>query len=149
MMPSIIYETLANDATLAGLLGYSGPLPIPDGTRILEVQSVDERPNINAGYFIAIDFQETPMANRHRFGPQIMQIWVHTPLDWGRDYGAITRILNRIDQLIMPLELATGNDGVRLTLIEKHGRSMNTEDPGWVTATRNGLYGVLYDEASV
>jgi hypothetical protein len=147
MMPSVIYETLAGDSLLAGLLGWDGPIPIPEKTRIFELQSCDERPLVDNGFFIIIDFQETPMIRR-RFGPQIMQVWVHTPMEAGADYGTITKILNRIDKLIMPLELVIGNDGVRLTLVEQHGRSENTIDPGWKTATRNGLYGVLYDEAS-
>lgn len=146
MRPSIIYETLTTDDTLAGLLGTTAP--IPERTRVFELQSCDERPLVNDGYFIIIDMQETTMGTPHRFGPQIMQIWVHTPLETGADYGQITDILNQIDRLIMPLEQAIGNDGIRLTLIKKHGRSRNTEDPGWKTATRNGLYGVLYDEAA-
>lgn len=149
MMPSVIYETLAADATLAVLLGWDGPVPMPEKTRIFELQSCDSRPLVNDGFFIIIDMQETPMDTPFRFGPQIMQVWVHKPIENGADYGAITRILNRIDQLIVPLEQATGNDGVRLTLVKQHGRSENTEDPGWQTATRNGLYGVLYAEASV
>lgn len=144
MMPSVIYEILAADSSLAGLMGTSAPI----NGRIFELQSLDARPKVDQGFFIVIDFQETTMGTPYRFGPQIMQIWVHTSMDTP-DYGTITRILNRIDELIMPLEQATGDDGVRLTQIQKHGRSRNTEDPGWQTATRNGLYGVLYDEAHV
>jgi hypothetical protein len=147
MMPSIIYETLANDDRLAGLLGTTAP--IAENTFIYELESCDERPAVADGkYFIIIAMKETTMGNRHRFGPQIMEIWVHTPMASGPDYGQINRILNRVDQLIMPLELIRGTDDVRLTLIEQHGRSTNTIDPGWGTATRNALYGVLYDEAS-
>lgn len=146
MMPSIIYEVLAADAPLAGLLGTTAP--IAENTFIYELQSCDSRPQVGDGkYFIVIDFQETTMIRR-RFGPQIVQVWVHTPMATGADYGHINKILNRIDQLIMPLQLITGTDGVRLTLIEQHGRSRNTIDPGWQTATRNALYGVLYDEAT-
>jgi len=147
MQPSIIYETLANDDLLAGLLGTTAP--IQPNTRIFELQSLNERPNVDNGYFIILDFQESDQLNRHRLGPRILQIWVHTPLEWGADYDHIVRIQNQIDRLIMPLELIAGNDGVRLTLIEKHGRSRNTTDPGWKTATRNALYGVLYDESSI
>lgn len=146
-MPSIIYETLVADSALAGLLGTTAP--IGDNTFIFELQSCDERPQVADGkYFVIIDMQETPMANKYRFAPQIMQIWIHTPIITGADYGQINKILNRIDELIKPLELVTGTDGIRLTLVELHGRSRNTEDPGWQTATRNALYGVLYDEAS-
>ena len=143
MMPSIIYETLENDLSLAGLLGTTVPIQ----KRIFELQSCDERPKVNNGYFIIIDMQDTPVRYR-RFGPQNMQIWVHTPMMAGADYGMINKILNRIDNILIPLELVKGNDGVRLTLIEKRGRSKNLEDPGWKTATRNASYGVLYDEAS-
>jgi hypothetical protein len=137
MMPSIIYETLANDATLAGLMG--------PGQRVFELQSIDERP-INDKYFVVIDFQETQTTLQQHLGPRTMQIWVHGIFDGGRDYGPITTILNRIDELLLPLENATGIDGIRLTLIQRHARSRNTIDPGWKTTTRNAIYSVLYDE---
>lgn len=142
MRPSIIHETLTADSPLAGLMGTTAPIQ----NRIYELQSLDARPQVGSGFFIVIDMQETTMGTPDRFGPQIMQIWVHTSVD-SPDYGAITDILNRIDKLIMPLELVTGNDGIRLTQIQRHGRSQNTIDPGWKTATRNGLYGVLYNES--
>lgn len=147
MQPSIIYETLVNDSVLAGLLGTTSP--IEPGTRVFELQSLNERPDVADGYFIVIDMQGSDQLNPYRLGPRMMQIWVHSPIEWGADYDHIVRIQNQIDRLIMPLEQAIGNDGVRLTLIKKHGRSKNTEDPGWRTATRNALYGVLHDEANI
>lgn len=139
MMPSIIYETLVADTALAGLLG--------DGDRIFELQSVDERP-INTGYFIIVDFQETTMGLPSRLGEQIMSIWVHTPLDNDREYNTINAILNRIDALLLPMTNVTGDDGIRLTTVRLHARSRNTYDPGWDTTTRNGLYGVLFDQSA-
>lgn len=143
MVPSVIYETLAADSTLAGLIGtFKG------GPAIIELQSVDERP-VHDAHFIIIDFQESTIAFKNVFGPQVMQVWVHVPLDIDRDYSQITKILNQVNRLILPLEQAVGSDGVRVTQVEAHGRSRNTIDPGWATATRNALYGVLYDESSL
>jgi hypothetical protein len=137
MMPSVIFERLAADATLAGLMGA--------GERIFELQSVDERP-INTGYCIIIDMQETQTQLQQHLGPRTMQIWVHTPLDISRDYGVITTILNRVDDILLPLVNVTGVDGILMSQVFRHARSRNTIDPGWNTATRNALYSVLYDE---
>jgi hypothetical protein len=137
MMPSAIYELLAADATLQGLLGGSN--------RIFELQSVDERP-ISNGYFVIIDMQETAMPLNPHMGPRTMQIWVHIPADISRDYGPISTILNRIDDILLAMENVVGLDGVRCGQIYRHSRSRNTIDPGWKTATRNALYSVSYDE---
>src|ERR1700747_2214589 len=124
MMPSAIYETLANDTTLAGLLGT--------GNRIFELQSVDERP-VDSGYFIIIDFQETTVGFQDGANvvtdEQVMQIWVHTPLDVEREYNTINRILNRIDALLLPIEQVIGGDGIRVSTVRLHSRSRNTFDP--------------------
>jgi hypothetical protein len=140
MMPSAIYEILANDSTLQTLLGPT----VPNG-RIYELQSVDQRP-VDTGYFVIIDMQETQTQLQQHLGPRTMQIWVHTPLDNTRDYGHINTILNRIDDLLLPVDQVTGNDGIRLAQVFRHARSRNTIDPGWKTATRNALYSVLSDE---
>lgn len=139
MMPSAIYETLANDTALTGLLG--------DGDRIFELQSLEERP-INTGYFVVVDFQETAMGLPSRLGEQIMTIWAHTPLDVDREYNTINAILNRIDALLLPIIHTIGEDGIRVSTVRQHGRSRNTIDPGWDTTTRNALYGVLFDQSA-
>lgn len=143
MMPSIIYETLAADSTLTAMLStYNGE------PAIIELQSVDERP-VADGYFIIIDMQETYAAfGGAHLGPRTMQIWVHNPLDDNRDYGYITKILNRIDVLLLPIINQTGEDGCRCSQVFRHGRSRNTYDPAWKTTTRNALYAVAYDESA-
>src|ERR1035441_3070641 len=95
MMPSIIAETLANDTTLATLLGT--------GTRIFELQSVDQRP-VQDGYFIIIDMQETHVQFGIHLGPRVMQIWVHTPIEESRTYNTINTIFNRIDALLLAID---------------------------------------------
>lgn len=140
MMPSIIAELLENDSDLSALLG--------NGASVFELQSVDERPKQD-GYFIIIDMQEgdyVPFPGH--IGPRTMQIWVHNPLDNDRDYRPINRILNRIDDLILPIENQIGTDGVRCTSITQHSRSRNTYDPAWKTTTRAALYTVAYDESA-
>ena len=141
MMPSIIYETLAADSTLAAMLAtFNG------GPAIIELQSVDERP-VADGYFIIIDMQETYTVLGQHLGPRTMQLWVHNPLDDSRDYGQITKILNQIDSLLLPIINLTGEDGIPCSQVFRHGRSRNTYDPAWKTTTRNALYTVAYDES--
>lgn len=143
MMPSVIYEKLVSDLPLAGMIGSVNGVPA-----IFELQSVDERP-VHDKHFVVIDLQESRQAlGGATFGPQVMQIWVHISSDVSRDFGEITKILNRIDSVILPLVHEVGTDGVRVTQVDRQGRSRNTIDPGWGTATRNALYGVLYDESA-
>jgi hypothetical protein len=147
MQPSVIYERLAANEALAGLIGTTSP--IADNTRIYELQSLKERPkNVDTGYFIIIDMQESDI-QYGRATPRMMQIWVHGLLEWSPDYGKIVQIQNQIDRVILPLVHQTGTDGIRLTQIRAEGRSRNLTDPGWKTATRNALYGVLYDEFNI
>lgn len=145
MLPMAIYESLVEDEEL-------NELGITEG-RILEMQSVDERP-FDSGYFLIINWQEstvysqtyTGMANGIPKAPRVMMVWVHTPMDKTRDYRLTDRILNRIDDILLPVEHKTGSDGMRVTCIAKQGRSGNLIDDGWKTITRNATYGVLYDE---
>jgi hypothetical protein len=58
------------------------------------------------------------------------------------------RILNRVDDILLPIEHKTGSDGMRITCIDKQGRSGNLIDDGWKTIARNATYGVLYDEST-
>ena len=145
MIPTIIYETLSTDTVLQ----QSGI----NGQRIFELQSVDERPFDN-GYFIIINWQESSSSgltfngvqNTFQKPPRVMSLWVHSPLDQGRDYRIIDRILNRVDNLLLPMENRKGSDNIRLTCVTKQGRSGNLIDDGWKTIARNATYAVLYDE---
>lgn len=147
MIPIVIYEKLADDETLQD---YG-----VNGDRIFELQSLDERPFDN-GYFIVINWQEstvysqtyTGMGNGIPKAPRVMMVWVHTPKDQTRDYRQIDRILNRIDDLLLPMEHQTGSDNIRVTCIARQGRSGNLIDDGWKTIARNATYGVLYDEST-
>lgn len=147
MIPMYIYEALTGDATLE-------TQGITDG-RVLELQSVDERP-FDTGYFIIINWQESSsfsslISNQSAMPkmPRVMTIWVHSPLDSGRDYRQIDKILNRIDTLLLPIEQQKGTDDIRVTCVTRQGRSGNLIDDGWKTITRNATYGVLYDEYAV
>ena len=139
MMPSVIYELLAADKQLNDL-GISED-------RIIESQSVDARP-FNDGYFITISFEELTMSTVTVIarGPRTVTIAVHHSWDIDRDYRPIDKILNRIDQLLLPIEQAIGTDGVRVSKVMRQGRSANMADEGWKTITRTATYGVLYDE---
>jgi hypothetical protein len=139
MMPSIIYELLAEDEVLADL-GI-------DGDRIIESQSVDSLP-YSDGYFVTISFEELTMSTVSVLarGPRVVIMAVHHNWDIDRDYQPIDKILNRVDQILLPLENAIGTDGVRVSKVMRQGRSANMADEGWKTITRTATYGVLYDE---
>lgn len=139
MMPSIIFETLSASSDLSNL-GV-------DDSRILESQSVDERP-FGDGYFITISFEEIVMSGVSKLakGPRVCTIAVHHPWDEDRDFLPINSILNKIDELLLPLEDVAGSDGIRVTSIRRQGRSSNLVDEGWKTITRTSTYGVLYNE---
>lgn len=145
MIPTVIYETLSTDTALQ----QSGINP----QRIFELQSLDERP-FNDGYYIVINWQESTnvglnfngIQNTFQKSPRTMTLWVHSPLDQGRDYRIIDRILNRVDTLLLAMEQRKGSDNIRLTCVTKQGRSGNLIDDGWKTITRNATYAVLYDE---
>lgn len=140
MLPVTIYESIVGDEQLQDL-------GIAEG-RVFELQSVDERP-VDTGYFVIINWQESmlyPLSILR--APRVMTVWVHTPQDETRDYRLIDRILNRIDDILLPIEHKIGSDSMRVTCITKQGRSGNLIDDGWKTITRNATYGVLYDEST-
>ena len=145
MLPIKVYEAIASDSIVQAC-GITS-------SRIFELQSVDERP-FDDGYFVVINWQEstifsqtyTGMQNGIAKAPRVMTLWVHSPLDRGRDYRIIDRILNRIDSILLGIEQQSGSDGIRITCVTKQGRSGNLIDDGWKTIARNATYGVLYDE---
>lgn len=142
MLPMVVYETLSGDEDLEDLGITNG--------RILELQSVDERP-YDEGYFVILNWQEstTFLQTAIKKAPRILTVWVHTPKDTTRDYRIVDRILNRIDNLLLNIEQQTGSDSTRVTCVMKQGRSGNLIDDGWKTIARNATYGVLYDEYAV
>ena len=135
MQPALIFDLLDADAPLAGL-GVE---------TIIESQSVDSRPD--ASCFITISFEETTSGPKS-LGPRNTIISVHRLADQDRDYGPITKILNRIDQLLLPVEQQVGSDGVRVSQIDRGSpaRSGNMTDEGYNTIVRWATYRVSYDE---
>lgn len=141
MIPSIIYEKLSTDTYLTTQCGITA-------SRVVELQSVDQRP-FDDGAFIVVNWQESSSYGVLEKAPRVMTIWVHSPLDRGRDYRVIDKVLNRIDGILIPIEQLKGTDNVRVTCINKVGRSGNLIDDGWKTIARNATYRVLYDETTV
>lgn len=139
MIPNKIYQELANDTQLETLLGGE--------QRIIESQSVDQRP-FSEGYFLTISFEEMLMSGVSSLakGPRTCTVAVHHPFDIDRDFATLTSILNRVDEVLLPLEDTAGSDGLRITSIRRQGRGGNQVDEGWKTITRTTTYGVLYDE---
>lgn len=146
MFPVIIHQRISQDSFLQSEFGIND-------SRVLELQSVDERP-FDSGYFVIVNWQEstiysqtyTGMQNGIVRAPRVMTLWVHCPMDKSRDYRPIDRILNRIDEILLPIEHESGEDNVRVTCVTKQGRSGNLIDDAWKTIARNSTYGVLYDE---
>jgi hypothetical protein len=138
MMPSVVFDTLSVDTQLQNL-GI-------ESDRIKESQSWLTRPT--DGYWLSINFEEMLFSRTTALskGPRTMTIAVHHPWDLDRDYMTLTSILNRCDELLLPLADVAGSDGLRVTEIRRQGRSGNQTDEGWKTITRTATYGVLYDE---
>ncbi|PJK21012.1 hypothetical protein [Mycolicibacterium goodii] len=138
MMPIAAFEAITTDTTL-NALGITADT-------VLERQSIngDERPAVES-YFVVVDFQEQSIIGAINRGPRVLDIAVHIDATLTRDYG-ITRILNAIDSMLLPIEQITGSDGIRVTGIRPMGRARNLIDTGWNTTTRAAQYSMLYDE---
>lgn len=149
MMPNAIYEAIVNDDAL-------NELGITTG-RVFELQSINqgETPD-TTNYLVVIDMQEATGSILQYLGfetipanpPRTMELSVHISWDKTRDYHVINRILNRIDAILLPMENVIGSDGIRVTCIDKRGRTRNLQDDGWRTTTRHAIYSVLYDESA-
>lgn len=141
-MPNLIPQLLNADSQLTTLLG--------NGTRIAESQTwgTKDLPRPTDGYWLSVRFREMSFSATTAIpkGPRIVEIAVHHPWEIDRDYSTLTSILNRVDEILSPVEQAKGTDGIRVTSIKLRGRSDNAEDEGWQTITRYSTYGVLYDE---
>jgi hypothetical protein len=138
MMPSGIWELLNGDSELESL-----GLP---GNRIIESQSVDERP-FDDGFFATIAFEErrfSTAAFSLRRGPRATTIAVHTPDEGSRDYAPINTILERITKVLSAIDQYAGIDNMEITEISIWSESANLVDEGYRTLTRYATYGVLY-----
>lgn len=140
MIPSAIYEKFSTDNYLTTQCGITT-------SRVVELQSVDQRP-FDDGSFIVLNWQESSTYGVLLRAPRVLTVWVHSPLDRGRDYRILDKILNRIDDILLSLEQFKGTDNVRITCVNKLGRSGNLIDEGWKTIARNATYRVLYDETT-
>lgn len=142
MMPNLIPQLLNADSQLVTLLGGAG--------RIAESQSWGTKflPRPTTGYWLSIRFAEMSMSAVSALakGPRNVEIAVHHPWEIDRDFDTLTSILNRVDEVLLPIEDVKGTDGLRVTSIARRGRSANAQDEGWETITRFTTYGVLYDE---
>lgn len=142
MMPNLIPQLLIADSQLQTLLGGAG--------RIAESQSwgTPPLPRPTTGYWLSINFEEMLFSAVSALsrGPRSCTIAVHHPEELDRDYTTLTSILNRVDEIILPIEDQSGTDGLRITSIARRGRSANAVDEGWKTITRFATYGVLYQE---
>lgn len=138
MRPSALQELLVGDSILESL-GI-----VED--RIMEAQSVDERWK-NTGRFLTFNLREPSFSTISAIskGPRTLEVNVHQ-IDDDRDYTAIDKILNRIDEIYLPIEDFKGTDGVRVSQVRRGGRSGNDVDEAWHTITRQGTYRVSYDE---
>jgi hypothetical protein len=142
MMPNAIPQLLNADSQLTTLLG--------SGTRIAESYSwgTPLLPRPTDGYWLSITFEEMSMSAVSALakGPRILTIAVHHPWEIDRDISTLISILNRVDEILLPIEQVKGTDGIRITEVKRRGRSRPAHDEGWQTITATTVYGVLYDE---
>lgn len=142
MMPNLIPQLLNADSQLTTLLG--------SGTRIAESHTwgTKELPRPTDGYWLSVTYEEMSMSPVSSIakGPRNITIAVHHPWEIDRDFDTLTSILNRVVEILIPVEQQSGTDGIRVTEIKRRGRSRHYEDEGWQTITMSQTFGVLYDE---
>ena len=142
MMPNLIPQLLNADSQLLTLLG--------SGTRIAESHTwgIPQLPRPTDGYWLSITFEEMSMSTVTSIakGPRNITVAVHHPWEIDRDFDTLTSILNRVDEILLPIEQQKGTDGIRVSSVARRGRSRHGEDEGWQTITQSTTYGVLYDE---
>lgn len=72
-----------------------------------------------------------------------LTVWAHMPDEVGRDFGGLQKILERVQDILVSIELETGSDGYEVTSIRWQGRSGDFFDQGFKTSTKNALFSVL------
>lgn len=76
-------------------------------------------------------------------GPRDLTVWAHLPREISSDFTRLDEILDRLDDILSPLEHVDGDDGYTLTCVRATGRGGDSTDDGYSTITRNAGYKVL------
>ena len=77
-----------------------------------------------------------------RTGPRDLDVWVHSPQEFGTDYTLINLCLAEITNSLEELVHVKGDDGVFVTEAVKIGASGNIQDPGFNSIARYCSYRV-------
>lgn len=133
-MRAALYKTLSEDAELTALLGGE-PNVFPNWG--LDTVPVDNQP------FIIIRFGNKESGKGHRRGPRLVSFWAHQPKFVSTDFDLLDKILERVDQLVSPMEHVPGDDGYTVTSAIKQGESADQSDESYRTISRSADYLVL------
>lgn len=77
-------------------------------------------------------------------GKQLLTVWAH---DKTKDYTRITKILDRIKEILESSFHVEGADGMILTQADYRGESDDLEDDGLKTITRNSAWEIITRKA--
>lgn len=138
MSRAVVYKTLAEDPQL-NAMGVAGIFPN---------YSLDGSPSRKKPFIIIRWEENTNRKFSRSRAPRIMNVHAHCPVEYSTDFGRIDRILERVKQILPPLEHVAGEDGYTLTSVQWTGDGSDFKDPGYETITRNASYEVLYRRTS-
>jgi hypothetical protein len=131
-----VLSALRDDATLNALVP-------PEN--IITNHAKEGRPdNLSAGAFIILRWGAlTPDARVGNRGPRELGVWAHIPQEKSTRFGNIDQILKRVREVLEPLELVPGGDGVTLVSCKYTGESEDMTDVGFQTIMRYSTFRVL------
>ena len=145
MSRAVVYDAIVNDSEL-NALGITSDTVFPNYAN-------DKRPT-DTGPFIIIRWESQPYLGASRLGgfgsgsgmgrgARDMTVWVHIPKEQSTDFTRIDAILDRLDDILTPLEHEAGADGYTLTCVRPTGRGGDNRDDGFDTIVRNAAYKIL------
>jgi hypothetical protein len=135
---------------LQALRNYAPLTALVPANNIYPNYSRDEPPSKTAP-FIIIKWQEsmnftqtyTGMSNGLDRAPRVLLVQAHIPKEKSTSFSRIDKILDRIDEALLPLEQVADGKGKTITCVRKAGRGSDLFDEGYNTITRQATYGVL------
>ncbi|AEK07467.1 tail terminator [Mycobacterium phage Rope] len=134
MSRAALFNALIADATLNGY-GINS-------NTVFHNWSKEERPtNGTAFAILRWEDEAKPLwGSEPERGPRNLTAWVHYPIELSNDFNKVTRVLDRMDDVLRGLRDVAGNDGYKLSFVQLGGRSPDLVDDGFNTITRHASY---------
>lgn len=121
-----VYSLLSGDATLAGL-GVGAVIP----TNAVDTPTEE--------CFLIVRWNDNTRVFGRR-GSNLLAVWAH---DKNRDYGRITAVLERVEDLLTGTVHRVGADGWIMTQADCNGQGPDLFDSGYETCTRYAEFTVV------